>query len=117
MLNPLGAEITVIGEEPGFASGRKLLRSVVTKGLAALILEVAEAGDARGDGEWVEHHIEEFLTTLDRQVIERLVSGTRRHVRRRTIEMETVAAFLTDLGIEPHMARATAQRLRQHVEP
>ena len=117
MLNPLGAEITVIGEEAGIASGRKLLRSVITKGVAALILEVAEAGDARGDRKWVEDHIEEFLTTLDRQVIERLVSGTGRHARRRMIEMETVADFLTALGVEPHMARATAERLRHLVEP
>lgn len=117
LLNPLGAEITVIGEEAGIASERKLLRSVMTKGLAGLILEITEAGNARGDTEWVNEHIEEFLTTLDGQVIERLVSGPGRHARRRLIEMEAVADFLTDLGVEPHMTRATVQRLRLLVEP
>ena len=115
LLNPLGANVTVIGEQAGLASGRKLLRSVVTKGLAALLVEVGEAGDAHGDGEWVRDHVEGFLTALDREVIERLISGTRRHARRRLTEMETVAEFLTDLGVEPHMARATTRRLRPFV--
>lgn len=116
LLKPFGADITVIGVEAGLASGRKLIRSVVTKGLAALLVEAGEAGDAHGDGEWVRDHIEDFLTALDRDVIERLVSGTSRHARRRLIEMEAVAEFLTDLGVEPHMARATTERLRSFEE-
>ena len=113
ILNPLGGEIVPIGAEAGLASGRKLLRSVVTKGLAALLVEVEAAGEACGDGEWVRDHIGDFLTALNRDVIERLVSGTGRHARRRLAEMETVAEYLTHLGVEPYMTRATTERLRQ----
>ncbi len=112
LLNPLGAMITVIGEAAGAASGRKLLRSVVTKGLAALLVEASEAADAHGDGEWVRDHLSGFLTSLDLAMIDRLASSMSRHANRRLDEMEAVATFLTDLGVEPHMARATAERLR-----
>lgn len=112
LLNPLGAEIDVIGEVAGLASARKLMRSVVTKGLAALLIEAGQAGDAMGEGEWVRDHLAGVLTTLDRTMVERLLSGTARHAERRLQEMETVAEFLIGLGVEPHMTSGTAERLR-----
>lgn len=115
ILNPMGAEITVIGDVAGLASGRKLLRSVVTKGLAALLLESVEAAEAKGEGEWIRDHLTGFLTEVDGAVIERLVSGTLRHADRRLAEMEAVAEYLSSLGVDPHMSRATVERLRPFV--
>lgn len=115
LLNPLGAEIDVIGETAGLASARKLIRSVVTKGLAALLIEARQAGDAIGEGEWLRFHLADLLTTLDGTKVERLLSGTERHAERRLEEMETVTEFLIGLGVQPHMTRATAERLRSLV--
>lgn len=112
LLNPMGAKVTVIGDVAGAASGRKLLRSVVTKGLAALLVEAGEAGAAHGDGDWLIDHLTDFLTSLDRAIVERLVSSTSHHAGRRLDEMQTASSFLTGLGVEPHMARATIERLR-----
>jgi 3-hydroxyisobutyrate dehydrogenase-like beta-hydroxyacid dehydrogenase len=42
-LEPLGAAVEVVGEKPGEAALRKLLRSVFFKGMAAAVLEALEA--------------------------------------------------------------------------
>ena len=111
-LNPLGANLEVIGHVAGQASARKLTRSVVTKGLAALIMESIEAAEARGDGDWARTHIYDFAAQLDAEMVDRLVRGTERHAVRRTEEMEAASAFLDSLGVEPYMSRATVERLR-----
>lgn len=114
LLDPLGARLEVIGDIAGQASARKLTRSVVTKGLAALIIESMEAAEARGDGDWARAHIDELVTGLDTEMVQRLLAGTEKHATRRTEEMEAAASFLDTLGVEPHMTRATIERLRLH---
>lgn len=115
LLNHHGARIEVIGDVAGEASARKLTRSVVTKGLAALIIEAIEAGEARGEGDWARAHIVELVTALDAEMVERLISGTIEHGSRRLEEMQTAADFLDGLGVRPLMTRATVERLRRYV--
>ena len=43
----LGVPVEAIGDEAGLAATRKLLRSVVIKGLAALLIEAMRAGERR----------------------------------------------------------------------
>lgn len=114
ILNNRGASIEVIGDVAGEASARKLTRSVVTKGLAALIIEALEAAEARGEGDWGRTHIDELVAALDAGMVERLISGTVKHGARRLEEMETAASFLDSLGVRPLMTRATVERLRHY---
>lgn len=114
LLNPLGARLEAIGETAGQASARKLTRSVITKGLAALIIESISAAEARGDRDWMREHIDELITGLDADMVIRLIAGTEKHGLRRLEEMETAAMFLESLGVEPHMTRATVERLRPY---
>ena len=114
LLNSHGAKIEFIGEMAGEASARKLTRSVVTKGLAALMIEAIEAGEARSDGDWVRAHLYELATALDAGMVDRLISGTIKHGPRRLEEMETAADFLDGLGVLPLMTRATVERLRRY---
>ena len=48
VLAPLGMPVEAVGEQAGDAATRKLLRSVVIKGLAALLIEAMHAADAAG---------------------------------------------------------------------
>jgi 3-hydroxyisobutyrate dehydrogenase-like beta-hydroxyacid dehydrogenase len=114
LLNPLGANLETISGKAGQASARKLTRSVVTKGLATLIIECIEAADARDDGDWAREHIDALITTMDAEMVGRLLAGTRTHGARRLEEMETVARFLETLGVQPHMTRGTVERLRSY---
>ncbi len=107
-LRPLGAEIEVLDGPAGLAARQKLLRSVFYKGMASAIVEALEAARAAGVEQWMREHIAAELTSADPGTVERIVSGTVKHARRRTAEMEAAAAMLTELGVRPLMASASA---------
>src|SRR4029450_11444234 len=44
-MRPLGMPVEVVGPEPGQAATRKLLRSIVMKGLAQLLIEAMAAAE------------------------------------------------------------------------
>jgi 3-hydroxyisobutyrate dehydrogenase-like beta-hydroxyacid dehydrogenase len=107
-LRPLGAEIEVLDGPAGLAARQKLLRSVFYKGMAAAIVEALEAARAAGVEPWMREHIAAELTSADPSTLERIVSGTVKHARRRAAEMDAASAMLTELGVNPLMARASA---------
>jgi 3-hydroxyisobutyrate dehydrogenase-like beta-hydroxyacid dehydrogenase len=112
-INPLGGRVDVIGVEAGAAAARKLIRSVVTKGLAGLVIESLAAARAAGQEEWAWNHIVELLTTTDEAFLRRLLEGTETHVGRRLAEMEATAEFLADLGVPADMTAGTIEHLRR----
>ena len=107
-LRPLGAEIDVLDGPAGLAARQKLLRSVFYKGMAASVVEALEAARAAGVEPWMRELIAAELTSADLATVERIVSGTFKHARRRTAEMEAAAAMLAELGVSPLMSSASA---------
>jgi 3-hydroxyisobutyrate dehydrogenase-like beta-hydroxyacid dehydrogenase len=114
-MGPLGMPVEHAGDEPGMAATRKLLRSVVVKGLTALVLESMQAAEAAGLAAETWDNIVGQLTAADEGFIRRLVAGTGRHASRRVHEMEAAAELLEELNVEPLMTNATAARLRAAV--
>lgn len=111
-LRPFGSPATAVGDRIGDAASRKLLRSIVTKGLAALLIEAMRGGESAGIGDWLWAHLLEELTSADQQMLQRLVTGTGAHAERRCHEMEAASELLTELGVEPVMTDSTVQSLR-----
>jgi 3-hydroxyisobutyrate dehydrogenase-like beta-hydroxyacid dehydrogenase len=112
LVTPLGMPVEVVGDAPGAAAERKLLRSIVWKGLAAVILEATAAGDAAGKAEAVRAEILDVLDDADEALVERMLTGSRTHARRRTHEMEAVGDMLRDLGVPSWMSDGSAEWLR-----
>ena len=113
VLAPLGMPIEAVGEQAGDAATRKLLRSVVIKGLAALLIEAMHAADAAGfAGETWQNLVDQFAAA-DGPFLRRMVEGTAPHAVRRLHEMEAAAELLADLGVDPVMTRATVEHLRR----
>lgn len=113
VLGPLGASVEVMDGEPGTAAGRKLLRSVFFKGLAASVVEALDAARAAGCEEWLREHIGEELAAADELTVDRLVSGTRRHAVRRAAEMTAATQMLADLTVEPLVTAASRDLLER----
>jgi 3-hydroxyisobutyrate dehydrogenase-like beta-hydroxyacid dehydrogenase len=105
--------VEVVGPEPGAASERKLLRSVFMKGMAAALVESLRAAESAGCEDWLRADIAAALESADGALIERLVDGSSVHSVRRVAEMEAAAELLRELGVEPRMAEASAEWLRQ----
>jgi 3-hydroxyisobutyrate dehydrogenase-like beta-hydroxyacid dehydrogenase len=112
-LGPLGMPVEVLGEEPGQAAARKLLRSVFMKGLAAASIESLRAAQAAGCEPWLHEEIAAVLAGADAALLDRLVSGSRRHATRRVGEMRDARELLAELGVEPRVAAAAEGWLTQ----
>ncbi|MET8468484.1 DUF1932 domain-containing protein [Streptomyces sp. NPDC006422] len=101
----LGAPVDVIGDEPGAASARKLLRSLFMKGLGAVIVEAVDAGRAAGDEQWVRQQVASELADGD-ATLERLYQGTLKHGERRAREVAAAADLVGELGLDARLADA-----------
>jgi 3-hydroxyisobutyrate dehydrogenase len=108
-----GASVEIVDGPPGSAVAHKLLRSVVMKGLAAIINEAVSAGAAVGDESWIRDQIAAQLAGDGHAVIDRFISGTRTHAERRAQEMHDTAQYLAELGVPAEMTRATESALRR----
>ena len=105
--------VTRISDRAGDAAARKLLRSIMMKGLASCVIEAMRGADEAGCTDWLWENIVEEISRADRELLARLVSGSKTHARRRLYEMQASAAMLTELGVEPVMTRATVATLEQ----
>ena len=111
LLSPFGMRLEVMSEEIGAAIAVKICRSIVVKGLEALLFECALAASRYGADERVFASLDESLpgtnwSRLTGYMIGRVIE----HGERRAREMEEVAEALRAVGIEPMMAEATLRR-------
>lgn len=116
-LAALGLNVTPFRGEIGSASLFKMLRSVFSKGMEALLIEVLLAAQ---EADLVEPIWQEIIETVSRVPFERTASAwVRSHAtahRRRYYEMEQVLETLTGLGFQPLMAQATRDFFQRSVE-
>ncbi len=112
LLNPWGMRLTFVGATLGTASGVKILRSVLLKGIEALTDEMLLAARYYGVDEMV---LASACNTLARpwiDTVESLLPSGAIHAKRRAEELEMSAEAVADAGIDPIMARAVVARLR-----
>jgi 3-hydroxyisobutyrate dehydrogenase-like beta-hydroxyacid dehydrogenase len=113
IFGPLGMPAQIAGAEPGVAAARKLLRSVFMKGIAAAAIESLAAASAAGCEDWLHGELAQVLDQANAALLERLITGSRRHARRREQEMQAAQEMLTELGVQPRVAAAAAGWLAQ----
>jgi 3-hydroxyisobutyrate dehydrogenase-like beta-hydroxyacid dehydrogenase len=110
-LTAVGAPVEVLEGPVGAAAGRKLLRSVFMKGLAALALEGMAAAEAAGCEDWMRGQIAAELGPQGEAVLNRLIEGTMLHAERRAHEVQAARTALEDYGVPTHMCDATLKWL------
>lgn len=112
-----GMQLEVLGDEPGQASAVKMFRSLLVKGLEALLLECAVGAQAYGATERVLESMNGTLPTEDwPRLAAYLLERTVAHGERRAEELRQVARTLEDAGVEPLLAEAGARRLQWFVD-
>jgi 3-hydroxyisobutyrate dehydrogenase-like beta-hydroxyacid dehydrogenase len=110
-LRDLGFAATAYDERLGVASATKMCRSVVIKGMEALVVESLTAARAYGVEDRVVESLDETFPGIDWEkqaayFFQRVIE----HGRRRSEEMAEVAETVREAGLEPWSATATAQR-------
>jgi 3-hydroxyisobutyrate dehydrogenase-like beta-hydroxyacid dehydrogenase len=111
-LSPWGMNIEVVGDRLGTASGIKIMRSVLIKGLEALLDEMILGARHYGVEEIVLKSAAQNLSIPFMVTVDRVLSTGVIHAKRRAEEVEMAAEALQDAGVEPIMTRSTAERLR-----
>jgi 3-hydroxyisobutyrate dehydrogenase-like beta-hydroxyacid dehydrogenase len=106
-----GLDAKAVSAQLGVASAIKMCRSVIIKGLEALVVESFTAARAHGVEDAVLASLQQTFPGLDweRQgnyFFERVIQ----HGRRRAEEMREAAATMQETGIGAHMAAASAER-------
>ena len=101
-----------VGHEPGRASAVKLILSISTKGLEAVLVEMLLAARYYEVEAPVLSAFGQFFAKGPEAAVDRLVGSDAVHSARRVREMESSAKLLKNLGIDPIMAEATVRRLK-----
>lgn len=113
IFGPLGLSIEDAGGDAGASAAVKMLRSVVTKGMEALIVEAMTAASLAGvRKEALRNICDPMDATTFSSFADMCLRTDVLHAERRAIEMDGAAETISDLGLSPLMAVATAARLR-----
>lgn len=104
-----GAE--VFSDQIGRASAAKMCRSVMIKGMEALLTESLLSARHYGVESTVIDSLRNLFPGTDWSTLARyMISRSLVHGRRRAEEMREVAQTIREAGLEPHMSAACAQR-------
>jgi 3-hydroxyisobutyrate dehydrogenase-like beta-hydroxyacid dehydrogenase len=111
-LVPWGMRIEEVGDRIGIASGIKIIRSVLMKGLEAVLVECVLGARAYDIENVIIESASKALSRPFRDTVNALLTTDVIHAGRRSEEAAMSAEALADAGIEPIVTRATAARLR-----
>jgi 3-hydroxyisobutyrate dehydrogenase-like beta-hydroxyacid dehydrogenase len=114
LLDRLGFAARVASERLGIASATKMCRSVMIKGLEAMVIESFTAARHYGVEDAVIASLRETFPGIDWEkqaayFFQRVIE----HGRRRSEEMREVAVTVREAGLEPWSAAGTAERQAQ----
>jgi 3-hydroxyisobutyrate dehydrogenase-like beta-hydroxyacid dehydrogenase len=113
----LGMRAEVVGPQIGIASATKMCRSIMAKGLEALITECMLAASYYGVDERVLASLAESFPAMDwPKLANYMVGRVVVHGHRRAREMEEVAETLRAAGVDPIMTEAIVRRMDWSVE-
>ncbi len=111
-LVPWGMRIDPVGPDLGTASAIKILRSVLIKGIEALLDEMLLGARRYGLDDAVLASASRTLARPFPELAAGLLTTGVIHAKRRAEEAGMAAEALADVGIEPMMTRATEARLQ-----
>lgn len=117
-LNSFGMNLTPVADSYGVASAMKLCRSIIIKGLEALMVDCAEASERAGVKEAVFASLNATFPSIDFHTLaadmrERVAT----HGVRRSAEMEEAGEMLAALGMNPDLAKAIAAAQLRGAKP
>lgn len=117
LMTPYNMDITTAGDNPGSASAIKLVRSIYMKGVAALMIEMLQAADKYSVVEDVVSSISKSMdNTPFEDHLDRLVTGSAIHCKRRSDELKGSMDMLDEANIHHTMTEASKVMLSSLVQ-
>ena len=117
-LNALGFNIKPVSHEIGHASATKLCRSIIIKGLEALLVDCAKASEHAGVQEDVFVSLKETFPSIDWPALaEDMKERVATHGKRRSEEMREAGEMLSEFGFDAELALAVANAHARGAKP
>lgn len=113
-MTPLGMPVMYLDREAGNAATHKLVRSIMYKGVASVIIECLEAAEKFNLTEYARAQMLKII--CDEPMIDRFVSGSIKHAKRRVEEMEAVVDMLDSIDVSSYSSQASVNRLKEILE-
>lgn len=110
-LAPFGMKFEVVSTTVGAATAIKIIRSVITKGLEALLTEGLLAARRHSIDEYVVSSLSRIWAKPFEQTVNNMLTTSVIHAERRAEEASMSAETLKSLGLESIMSEATSRRL------
>lgn len=112
ILTGAGMDIEAVGTGIGQACAVKMIRSIIVKGIEALLIESLTAAEKAGVRERIVDSIGQTFPGLDwRETATYYIGRTQQHGARRVTEMKEAAATLESLGLTPILSTAISQTI------
>lgn len=105
LFSGLEMDLTYVSAVPGDAAARKLIRSILAKGMAAVVVDTLWAAKELGLQDWAIEEINREFDTNSSKTVKRYLDGTQQHAKRRSVEMADVVEMLSDAEYESTMVR------------
>lgn len=113
-LSKMGLAVSVAGPDWGAAPAAKLFRSVVVKGMEAVLSEAFDAAARKDAVEPLIATLSDWVPGIDwRDFVTYHLGRVSKHGKRRAAELRECAAFLEDLGVSASATAGAAERQAQ----
>ncbi len=117
-LVPFGMNIRPVSLAHGRASAMKLCRSIMVKGIEALIVDCARAARAFDVADEVFGSLDASFPGMDfAKLADTMAERVATHGVRRAAEMREAADMVADLGFAPDLVRAVAEAQQRGAKP
>jgi 3-hydroxyisobutyrate dehydrogenase-like beta-hydroxyacid dehydrogenase len=118
LMNGLGMNLTAVATEYGRASAMKLCRSIMIKGIEALMVDCAAACEKQDVKDYVFGSLAETFPSIDWMALaENMRERVATHGVRRAAEMREAGEMLAALGMNPELALAVADAQLRGARP
>lgn len=118
LMNGIGMNLTAVATEYGRASAMKLCRSIMIKGIEALMVDCAAACEAQDVKDYVFGSLAETFPSIDWTALaENMRERVATHGVRRAAEMREAGEMLAALGMNPELALAVADAQQRGARP
>lgn len=112
LMSTYNMNIEKASEVAGDASATKLIRSIYMKGVSVLLIEMLEAAHHFNVEDIVTESIFETMSNKDfKKIMNRLVTGTAIHSKRRAVELQGTLDILDAANINSAMTKAAKEKL------
>jgi 3-hydroxyisobutyrate dehydrogenase len=113
LLNPMGFRFKTLSERAGDASALKMLRSLYTKGLEAVIMETMLSAASMGLTDTLLDNLGDFDSSSTVQIIEMFLRTHPTAAERRLHEMSDATQLLAEIGLTSFVMPAILARLKR----